>query len=244
MPNEGNTPLDGDALRQYLKREVVGLRGSTDLVPKAQLAPPEGGLAALRYFGKNLLGTAQAAGRFMAEIEGTGVLKGLGFTSQQLQDAIAHVGDTHLLEATLTGLAEDAHNKAVHARATLARMTLKLVQSQRHIVSSPATDPALLAQIKDAGAPLQAELQSLQSGRQGNREVGDELRQAKDALGTAQQQNQQHETAAAVREAQKALRLKTLAGEPLRPEDLVIPQVPPDKPDKREKPRARRARRP
>lgn len=223
MPIEGNAPLAGEALRQYLKRESGNIRGSTALVAGSLATPTESGKAAVRYFGKSLLATAQVAASAMVDIEGTGVLKGLGFTSKQLTDAAAQAVDAQVVEAALTGLAKDAHSATINARAELADMTFKVVQSVRFIVNNPATDPVLRNQVRDAGSALEAQLQGLQTERQSSRETGAEVRGLKDELQAEKKKNKTHETSETVRNAQKDLRLQFMSGEPLRPEDLVMP---------------------
>lgn len=199
----------------------------------------------MRYFGKTLPVAAQAAASFMAEVEGTGALKGLGFSSKGYGEVIVRLADAQVVETTLAGLAKDAHSAVTGARAELADKTFKIAQSLRYIVNSPATDPVLRTQAKDAGSELEAQLQSLQIGRQSSRETGAELRGLKNGLEAEKRKLKTHEAGEAVRNAQKDLRLQFMSGEPLRPEDLVMSAEAPKPEEAQPEPKKarRRARR-
>lgn len=225
MSIEESAPLTGEALRQYLRQEVQRLRSLADVRSRFTLSTSDTGMAALRYFGKHLPATAQAALEFLTEGETTGAFTGLGFTSRELQLTLEATVDAHHVELALQGLAQDAHQVTLDRRARLAEMTLRLVQSQRALLGSPATAPALKTQLREAGGQLTLELEALHQGRQRSRASSGALREAKDAIARVTRENQEHTAQATLREAQKDLQLRLLAGEALRPSDLV--QTPP-----------------
>lgn len=242
MPN--NAPLSGEPLRLFLRQEATALRASAGIRVRTTITTSDNALGALRYIGKSLNATAHAALGFMVDMEQSGALKNVGFTIAEFREAQARVVDTHTAETTASALYQDAHAEAVNARAIVAEMTVTVANSYRALTQSPIIDPQLKAQAVDAGAPLLTELLSIKEERQSSRSTNTDLRDTKDALSAEKTKNQTFEKEKAARDAQKDLKLQFMAGEPLRPEDLVVtpsepepvdPPAAPAKPTRRRK---------
>lgn len=229
-----NAPLSGEPLRQLLRKEVSSLRTNAGIRVRANITTPsDNALGALRYLGKSLNPAAHAALSFMVDMDASGALKSIGFTIADFQDAQARVVDTQLAETTATTLAQDAHAEAVNARAEMAEKTITVINSYRALIQSPLTDPVLKAQAVDAGGALLQEVQGIKDERLTSRSTNSDLRDTKDALSAEKTKTQLFEKEKAARDAQKDLKLQFLAGEALRPEDLVVtdPAAPADAKD-------------
>lgn len=218
--------LSGEPLRQLLRKESAVIRANAGIRPRSEVVTSSSGMGSLRYFGRSLSTSAVAARGFLSDLEATGALKTLGFTLADFEAAQARVVDTQLADKTATGLAEDAHAEAVNARADLADMTMKLYQCYRSLMDSPLVDLALKNQVKDAGSLLVSEVQSVREERSSSRTANSEVRDVKDTLNSVESQKEVLLKEKAVRNAQKDLRLQFMAGEALRPDDLVVADAP------------------
>lgn len=217
-------PLSGKPLRDLLRGFARTLRSRIAVRP-APTADATA-LGALRYLGANLESGAEAALLFMRDLSGSGLLRVLRFSADDLAQALLHMADTRAADVLLQSLAAEVHREAVAARARVAVMTVQLEQSRQSLLESLLVDEPTKQAVRDAGDPLGRVLAAHQSTRQQRRSRNAAARALSEDLRSSAAQVQELQEEEALRVAQKDLQLQVLEGQPLRPADLVIAKPP------------------
>ncbi len=220
--------LSGDALVAFFIKNIGTIRLVASLRTKDQIPKDSIGAAALRYLGAQVMALAPKVRSFLVTTLPTGALSGLGFNLVDFDKAVTRVADAHEADTTLSVLAKDAHGEAVAAMQTLAAMLLSVVQSYLGTLKLKSADPHTKATFKAAGAKLEVTLAQIAEVRKGSKITNADLKTQAGTIGTQEEQIKQYQTEAVVQKVQDELKLQSLTGEPLRPKDLVMADVPTD----------------
>ncbi len=224
IPDTGT--LTGQVLTDFLIKTILTLRAVGLIF--ANFKPPANpaGAGALRYLGPSFLGLVPKARALLAATINTGAFIGLGFGLAEYDQAVARATDAHESDTMLAVLAKDAHATASGALQNLALMTMQIIQAYFSTVNLPSADPKVKELLKAAGAKIEAAIAPIRSSRKGSRIANAAVKEKDTAIHTLEMTVQQYQTEETVHKAQDGLKLQILTGEPLRPKDLVVTEVP------------------
>ncbi len=209
--------LVGDTLRVFVRKSSDDIRTASDTRPKHSIIHNLAAMAANRTIGKSLASAAIHARSFMVDAGGTGIFVGLSFTVDQLDQATADLHDRQATETTVGTLAQDAHAETIDAKGRVAWMIVQTEQTRRAVLSNPGVSLQLKAQVKTAGADLEADFTDANATRTASTK---QTLANRDSLNLANVENDKLNEELAVKTVRSDIKIQYLQGEPIRPEDV------------------------
>lgn len=218
--------LTGDDLRAATGKNIETIRDDAGIDPAAKAGLTGTLRALLRRFGSSLFVIATLAIAMWKDAKDTGAFDGLGFTLDDFTNAVNRMGDLDFVSADVGKLAKEAQSNSTASHIDVGQMLDKLLLARAATLAHPGDPKGIQATVQRAGQKVDDQLAKRRKTTQENRARNAAAR-SKDAV-IQQQASRLHESDKkdAITEAQKDLKLQVYGGEALRPEDLVVADVP------------------